>query len=175
MKLDRAGVVAPGELRAAEDAGRQALGELRRTLGLLRHGQPDLAPLPGIDAVEELVSRCRSAGVDVHLHCGELGELSPSMQLATYRVLQEALTNVVKHAGTVTAEVTLTRDDDVVEVVVRNGAGAAGAGGTGGHGLAGMRERVAMFGGTLDTGPDPAGGFRVVARLPVPLTSEATA
>jgi signal transduction histidine kinase len=172
MKLDRDGAAAPAELRAAEDTGRQALAELRRTLGLLRHGDAALEPLPGMDAVGELVTRCRAAGVDVRLELGDVGDLPPSVQLAAYRVLQEALTNVVKHAGAVVAEASVTRHGEVVEVVVRSAPGARTASTAGGHGITGMRERVAMFGGTLAVGPDASGGFRVLARLPVPASAE---
>jgi len=176
MKLDQAGAAPPPELRAAEETGRQALTELRRTLGLLRHGprDPELEPLPGLDSVSGLVARCRAAGVDVHFELGDLGELTTSAQLATYRVLQEALTNVVKHAGAVAAEARVTRRDDMVEVVVCNAPGPGGRVATlpGGHGLAGMRERVAMFGGDVQAGPDASGGFRVVARIPVPAGRE---
>jgi signal transduction histidine kinase len=172
MTLDRDGTAAPAELRATEDTGRQALAELRRTLGLLRHGDAALEPLPGMDAVGELVTRCRATGVDVRLELGDVGDLPPSVQLAAYRVLQEALTNVVKHAGAVVAEASVTRHGEVVEVVVRSAPGARTASTAGGHGITGMRERVAMFGGTLAVGPDASGGFRVLARLPVPASAE---
>jgi signal transduction histidine kinase len=168
MRLEQAGTPAPGELRSAEETGRQALTELRRTLGLLRHGTAALEPLPGIDGIDELVARCRAAGVDVRLAVGDLSDLPPSLQLAAYRIVQEALTNVVKHAGPVAAEVAVSRRDGVVEVCVHNAAGHQSSPVPGGHGLAGMKERVAMFGGTLAADAQDGGGFRVVARLPVP-------
>lgn len=165
MKL---GEAAPAELRSAEDTGRQALAELRRTLGLLRHSEGALQPLPDLSAVDELVSRCRAAGVEVHIDRDEVGELPPSVQLAAYRVLQEALTNVVKHAGAVSVEVSVRRTRDSLELAVRNDPGTpTSPTPRSGHGIAGMRERISMFGGTLQAGPDAAGGFLVLAQLPL--------
>ena len=156
-------------LAAIRDSGRQALGELRRLLGLLQEG-PDgapVAPQPGLGGLEELVSGARGAGLDVALHVdGDLAGLPPSTDLAAFRIVQEALTNALRHARTPTG-VRLDRRAAELTVEVRNrlAADQAFAGGAG-HGLAGMRERVRVFGGTLAAGPDD-GEFVVRAVLPI--------
>ena len=104
----------------------------------------------------------------MHLDRDEVGELPPSVQLATYRVLQEALTNVVKHAGAVSTDVSVKRTPDLLQLAVHNGAGTPTSPTSGsGLGIAGMRERISMFGGTLQAEPDTAGGFLVLARFPL--------
>jgi len=162
---------------AVEETGRQALDELRHLLGVLRPDreatgrdpQPDLADLGG------LASRVRAAGVDVTLEVeGVPRDLPARVQLSAYRIVQEALTNVIRHAGTgARAKVGLqcedTDDGQVLHVEVENdGGGSEPAPVThGGHGIVGMRERALLLGGDLEAGPTAAGGFRVMARLPM--------
>jgi signal transduction histidine kinase len=161
------------ELEATERTARQALGELRRMLGLLRADDEDLAlaPQPGIDDIGELVERSGGAGVTVALRVeGEARALAPGVDLAAYRIVQEALTNVIRHAGPARAEVAVRFGERELELEVTDngrGAGAARNGDGGGHGLVGMRERAALYGGSVDAGPEPDGGFAVRARLPI--------
>jgi signal transduction histidine kinase len=180
MRLVSDGVDVPPQLRAAEDTGRQAVAELRRTLGVMRaldeHGS--LQPVPDLAALPALAEQFEEAGLGVSLTIApdvDGPDLAASLQLAAYRIVQEALTNVVKHAGPVPVEVDVRRVQDALVVAVRNDPGTASATWPGGHGLAGMRERVAMFGGILDTGPTERGGFLVVARLPMSVLAGATA
>jgi signal transduction histidine kinase len=154
------------------DTGRTAMAETRRMLDVLRDdepGEPELAPQPGTARLERLVEDSRAAGVPAALTVeGEPVPLAPGLDLAVYRVAQEALTNVRKHAGPelTRAEVALTYRDREVEVrVTDDGRGSAGAA-AGGHGLVGMRERVAACGGTVHAGDRPGGGFEVVAVVP---------
>jgi signal transduction histidine kinase len=160
----------PGAKRAmgrVQTAGRQALGELERLLGLLRTGVEDaaLTPQPGVDALPALVAQVREAGIDVSLAVdGERLALAPSVDHSVYRIAQEALTNVLKHADAGHASVRLSYRGGALELVVTDdGAGAATA--NGGHGLAGMRERVTVYGGTLAAGPT-GDGWQVRATLP---------
>ncbi|AYN41738.1 two-component sensor histidine kinase [Streptomyces dangxiongensis] len=161
-------------LAHVREAGRSALNELRATVGLLRQcGDPEAPtePAPGLDRLEDLLTTFRSAGLPVRAAGADgAGGLPAAVDLAAYRIVQEALTNVQKHAGPgAGAEVSVVRAGPDVEVTVlddglgRPGAPEAG----GGHGLLGMRERVTALGGTLTTGPRPGGGFRVHAILPV--------
>ncbi|MFJ6511419.1 sensor histidine kinase [Streptomyces sp. NPDC091406] len=176
-------------LAHVRDASRSALNELRVTVGLLRQqGDPEAPtePAPGLAVLGELVTTFRNAGLPVEVACAEGGERLPAaVDLAAYRVIQEALTNVRKHAGAgARAEVSVVRVGATVEVtVLDNGRGSAGRRpGTGpgdsspgdgdgldsgGHGLVGMRERVTALGGALTAGPRYGGGFRVHAILPV--------
>ncbi|HEY9243789.1 MAG TPA: histidine kinase [Streptosporangiaceae bacterium] len=177
----RIGAAAPAEalaaLRAVEVTGRSALEELRRILGLLRDDetQPSLAPAPGIGDLGELAEVVRAAGTPVSLDVtGDVAALPPAAALTVYRIIQEALTNVVKHAGGAAARVRVAAGPDGVRVAVSNegrpgaaGAVAPDAAVAGQHGIVGMRERAAVFGGTLDATPVPGGGFRVTAFLPV--------
>jgi signal transduction histidine kinase len=157
-------------LRSIERTGRETLTELRRLLGVLR--APDhtaeLAPQPRLADVERLAEDLAGRGLVVTLHAeGQPRELPAGVDLTAYRVIQEALTNVVKHAGEARAEVRVRYGADALEIVVLDdGRGPNGDAG-GGHGLAGMRERVAMVGGALSTGPGEAGGYAVVASLPL--------
>jgi signal transduction histidine kinase len=171
MRLEVDGVRLPPELRAAEDTGREALGELRRTVGVLRETSSagSLAPVPDLGSLPDLVPPFAAVGLAVTLDVspGE-GPLPSSLQLAAYRIVQEGLTNVAKHAGGVPVTVSVRRVGQELVVAVQNSPGRAAHASAGGHGLAGMRERVMMFGGTLDAGPAGNGGFRLVARLPVP-------
>jgi signal transduction histidine kinase len=192
----------PGQATTAlgqiESTGRQALVEMRRLLGLLRDGDRDdaaLAPQPGLAHLESLAEAAREAGLPVEVEVeGEPRPLPAGVDLSAYRIVQEALTNSLKHAGPVRARVRVCYGREALEVQVsddgtglpvpaRGGAGLAvvrlrpggllevtnpvapAAGG--GNGLIGMRERVAMFGGSLEAGPRPGGGYRVAAHLPL--------
>jgi signal transduction histidine kinase len=157
-------------LAAIRDSGRQALGELRRLLGLLQE-DPDgapVAPQPGLAGLDELVTGARGAGLDVALRVdGDLAGLPPSTDLAAFRIVQEALTNALRHARTPTG-VRLARAPAELTVEIRNALAGEqpGFAGGAGHGLAGMRERVRVFGGTLVAGTD-GGEFVVRAVLPI--------
>ncbi|RJL20531.1 sensor histidine kinase [Bailinhaonella thermotolerans] len=155
-----------------EKAGRQAVQELRVMLGALRaEDAPGGEPGPGLARLDDLVARLRAVGLDVSVTVeGEPRELPPGLDLSAYRIVQEGLTNVVKHAGRTRARVRLAYAGDEVRLEIENeGAGepAADTGLDGGHGLAGMRERVALFGGTFSAAPREQGGFSVLARLPI--------
>jgi signal transduction histidine kinase len=156
--------------RQVSATGRQALAEMHRLLDVLRRdGQEPLrAPQPGIEQIDELVAQVRTAGLPTSLTVtGEPFTLSPTAQLAVYRVVQEALTNVLKHADSPdAARVRLCYRDPVVEVEVDdNGRGAPVRSSVDGHGLSGMAERAAMFDGRVEAGPRPGGGWRVRAEL----------
>ncbi len=157
-------------MEAIGTTGRQALAEMRRMLGVLREdGETTLAPQPGVDQLTELVEQIRSAGlpVDLTVH-GVPVELTTGLQLAVYRIVQEALTNARKHAGPgATAKVRLSYGDHTIEVRIRDDGRGSVPGDGRGHGLIGMRERVAVYGGSVRAEPVPGGGFEVVARLPV--------
>jgi signal transduction histidine kinase len=157
-------------LESVEQTGRGALTEMRRLLGMLRgDANEPLEPQPGLDDVPTLVGQLREAGLPVELHVdGERRELPLGIELSAYRIVQEALTNALKHAGDARTTVHVRYDPDSLELEIAdegsgNGAQAAG----GGHGLVGMRERVALFGGQFDARADPRGGFVVRVRLPV--------
>jgi signal transduction histidine kinase len=173
-------------LSSIESAGRSAVEEMHRLLGVLREGEPvdedieDRAPAPGLDQLEGLIGQARTAGPDATL--GIVGEPRPvpqSISVSLYRITQEALTNTVRHAGASRVDVRLRYLEAGVEVeVVDNGrgrsatansnglAGQARSASGGGMGHVGMRERVAMHGGQLEIGPRPEGGYRVRARFP---------
>jgi signal transduction histidine kinase len=164
-----AAAAALGDIRST---GQQALVELRRMLDLLRSEEADdggLAPQPGLADVERLVASARSAGLDVTLEVDDdAPQLPPALSLTAYRVVQESLTNALKHAGPAPVHVRVARSGPGVEVAVTDGGrGASSTVGTG-HGLIGMRERVALFGGTLDVRTAPGQGFAVRALLPAP-------
>jgi signal transduction histidine kinase len=168
-------------LTSIESTGRQALAEMRRLVGVMRHdgeARPEeaadaLAPQPGLADLDALVSRARDAGLEVELQVeGAPRPLAAGVDLSAYRIVQEALTNCLKHAGAAKAIVHLCYGREDLELqVLDDGRGVVGlrdAGReNGGHGLIGMRERVAVFGGNLDVGPRPGGGFKVDARLPL--------
>ncbi|MBW3606819.1 MAG: hypothetical protein KY463_00440 [Actinobacteria bacterium] len=160
------------ELSAVEQTARQALGEMRRMLGLLRTDDEGLAlaPQPGIEHVNRLVEQVREAGLSVELDVdGARRALPPGVDLAAYRIVQEALTNVLKHAGPARARVAVRFTDRELELAITDdGRGPGGDVNGGGHGLVGMRERVALYGGSLDAAPADAGGFAVRATLPIP-------
>jgi signal transduction histidine kinase len=170
-------------VQAIEQTGREALTEMRRALGVLRgdttaqpargHGSATTAPPPGLDDLPLLIQRAEQAGIRAELRTRLAADLPPGTALTVYRITQEALTNVIKHAGGGThCEVTITADPcgGVRIEVVDDGEGNAPvsdrAGLSGGHGLVGMRERVMMYGGTFEAGPRPGGGFAVSALLP---------
>jgi signal transduction histidine kinase len=165
-------------LAAIETTSRAALVEMRRLLGVLRTdgGDPaaELAPAPGLDDLPDLVEQVRTAGVATTLTVtGEPFTAGPGVDLSAYRIVQEALTNVIKHGGSAADVLVDYRPDGLlVQVTDRPAPGSGrpvavpGEGGGHGHGLIGMRERVTVYGGTFDAGPVPGGGFRVVARLP---------
>jgi signal transduction histidine kinase len=150
--------------RTAQDAMR----EMRRLVQVLREDGVDFAPQPTLAQAEQLVDDARLAGVDAELEVeGDRRDLPPAIDLAAYRIVQEGLTNVRKHAGPVAARVRLLYADNAVYVEVRNEPGAVTANGSGGgHGLPGMRERVRIFGGEVEAGPAPTGGYVLRARLP---------
>jgi signal transduction histidine kinase len=158
-------------LSSIEETSRAALGETRRLLGLLRDEDgarlaPELAPAPGLGDLEKLVARTAEAGVRVDLEVrGRRRDAPAGVGLAAYRIVQEALTNVVKHAGAAGARVVVAYEDDALAIEVTDD-GRGGLPGPPGHGIVGMRERVGLYGGDLDAGPLPGGGFRVAARLP---------
>ena len=157
-------------LLAIERTGREALAEMSRLLGVLRKEGEGLAvaPRPSLARVEALVRTVRDAGVPVELRVeGEAGRLPPGVDVSAYRVVQEALTNVVKHAGPARASVVVRYGDRVVEVEVTDDGSEPGNGKIAGYGLAGMRERVELHGGTLEAGSRSEGGFSVKARLPL--------
>jgi signal transduction histidine kinase len=164
-----------GTLEKIERSGRQALVEMRRLLGVLRQPgeqarQLELAPQPGMTDVPALVDGVRAAGLPVMLVVdGDLAGLPAAVEISAYRIVQEALTNVLKHAGKASAEVHLScgAAEVLIEVTDDGTSPQAGAEDGGGHGLVGMRERVALFGGELAAGPRPGGGFAVRARLPL--------
>jgi signal transduction histidine kinase len=156
-------------LLAVEETGRQALAEMRRLLGILRADadEPVLAPQPGLADVPRLAAAVREAGLPVELAVqGTHRPLPAGVELAAYRILQEALTNAIKHAGAARAQVTVRYAAEAVLLEVRDDGQAAYVDGQG-HGLIGMRERAALYGGELAAGPLPTGGFAVRARLPI--------
>jgi signal transduction histidine kinase len=163
-------------LGAIEATSRAALTELRRLLGVLRQDsepQASLSPVPGLADLDSLLAEVAKAGLAVKLQVhGTRASLPAGVDMSAYRIVQEALTNVVKHAGPARAQVVVGyHDRDVTVEILDDGRGAATSTGEGragtGHGLIGMRERVAAFGGDLEAGPGPDGGFRVAARLPL--------
>ena len=162
---------AESSLRAAERVGRDALAEIRRLLGVLDTADDPggLAPQPGLTDVPALLARARAAGITTELHVEGLPvAVSPALDLCAYRILQEALTNVLKHADAGCADVAVRWASDAVELEVSDdGRGErATSVGAGGHGLTGMRERARLHGGTLHVGPGARGGYLVRARLP---------
>jgi signal transduction histidine kinase len=158
-------------LLSVEATGRQALTEMRRLVGLLKEDtvMPMYAPLPSMKTLDVLVGTVREAGLPVDLSVeGEQQELAPGVDLAAYRVVQEALTNALKYAGPARAWVKVRwAVDQLVLQVENDGRNDANGQAAGGHGLVGMKERVAVVGGTLESGPRPGGGFVVRARIPI--------
>jgi signal transduction histidine kinase len=160
-------------VRIAANA-RSAMREMRQLLSVLReeHSDATLAPVPGLDRLAELASSTRLAGVPVALTVSDLPEVPETVSAAAYRIVQESLSNVIRHAPGASADVSVTFADQALRLEINNGATDVGSGqkpdpAPGGHGIHGMRERVRMLGGSLETGPRPEGGYRVAARLPV--------
>ncbi|MFI5959099.1 sensor histidine kinase [Cryptosporangium sp. NPDC051539] len=159
-------------MAAVEQAGRQTLDELRHLLGVLRPetGRNGFGPVPGLTDLPRLIEQVAAAGLDVRLDDGLRTELPTRVQLSAYRIVQEALTNVLKHRGPGTrADVRLTESggDVTIEIVDNAPPGPLRPQHSGGHGIIGMRERATLLGGTLEAGVRPEGGFRVVARFPI--------
>jgi signal transduction histidine kinase len=152
-----------------ERAGRTALAEMRRLLGAMRRDGDgvDLSPQPGLDRLESLADEVGRAGLPVRLHVeGEAGPLPRAVDLSAYRIVQEGLTNALKHAGASHADVTVRYETDELRLEVRDdGVGTASTDGLG-HGLVGIRERVKIYGGEMSAGAAPEGGFVLSARLP---------
>jgi signal transduction histidine kinase len=154
-----------------EDVGRAALTEMRRLLGMMHQADDDSgrAPQPTLRELDGLIARSRAAGLQVTLAVvGEPRELPPGKDLAAYRVVQEALTNAIKHAGSASTSVTVRWKPSALEleIVDRGGTAMNGTNGSG-HGLVGMEERMRLYDGSLRAGPTAGGGFEVVARLPL--------
>ncbi|MFK4104747.1 sensor histidine kinase [Streptomyces sp. NPDC019531] len=155
-------------LTTIKAASKEALGEVRQVLDTLRTpGDAPRAPAPGLDRLPELVSQAAGAGLTVEVE-GTAPPLPPGADLAAFRIVQEALTNVVRHSGSRHAHVRLAHDDGALRLRIDDDGPATGAdAGGSGNGLAGMRERAAALGGTIEAGPRPDGGFRVLAVLPL--------
>jgi signal transduction histidine kinase len=157
---------------AVEASGRAALSELRHVMGLLSASDEDerpdgLEPQPGLGQLGALVERVRAAGITVSVAVSPPpGPLPPGVDLTAYRVVQEALTNTLKHADGAAASVAIGHDGEWLEIEVTDTGGTPGAGGGAGRGLIGLRERLAVYGGTLETGRRLGGGFRLKARIP---------
>ena len=159
-------------VNAVRRTAREAMSEMRRLLGVLRADETRYSPTPGLSRLDDLVEEVRTAGVPVELaEHGERAQLTPGVDLVAYRVVQESLTNVRKHAPDAATTVTLTYRPRELEVEIANAASSSrpstnGQRG-GGHGVIGMRERVALFGGRFQAAPTDEGGFRVHALLPL--------
>ena len=155
-------------LREIESTGRSALGELRRLLGAVRGEEAEFALPPGLDQLDALVGQMRSAGLEVSVMVEGTPRILPAaIDLSAYRVVQEALTNTLKHAHATRVGVELRFTDGALDIAVRDDGRGNGSGGGTGRGLIGMRERVVTYGGTLQAGPAPGGGFAVAARFPL--------
>jgi signal transduction histidine kinase len=157
-------------LLIVEQTGREALAEMRRMVGVLRRPEeaPALAPQPSLEHLDKLVEQAREAGLPVELRIeGDPLPLPAGLDLTAYRLVQEGLTNALKHARAQHAEVLVHYSDGHVELTVSDDGRGAGDRDGGGHGLVGMRERVTVYGGELEAGPRPEGGYRLRARLPV--------
>jgi signal transduction histidine kinase len=172
--LDTAPDQARSALTSIESAGRSGMAEMRRLLGLLTTTEEDAGttPQPTLKQIPDLVARVRDAGLEVDLTVeGTVRDLQPGLELTGYRVVQEAMTNILKHAGTTTVEVRVDYQPHCLDIEVRDRGSASTHTRTterGGHGLVGMRERVGLYGGSLRTGPRSDGqGFAVHASLPV--------
>jgi signal transduction histidine kinase len=174
--MDRDPLRAESALRSVERAGREALAEMRRLLGVLADGQDlrALAPQPGLEDLPELVSSTRAAGLNASMRVdGDPVAVTQGLSLCAYRVVQEALMNTLKHAGPTQAEVHVRWCEDALELRVSDTGRVAARGvgepvaGSSGHGIAGMRERAALHGGSVEAGSAPDGGFVVRATIPL--------
>jgi signal transduction histidine kinase len=157
-------------LLVVEQTGREALAEMRRMVGVLRRPEeaPALAPQPGLEHLDKLVAHTRERGLPVELRIEGRPETLPAgVDLTAYRLVQEGLTNAIKHARAQHAEVVVRYEDGQVELTVTDDGSGDGGGDSGGHGLVGMRERVSVYGGVLEAGPQAGGGYRLRARLPL--------
>jgi signal transduction histidine kinase len=157
-------------LMVVEQTGREALAEMRRMVGVLRRPEeaPALAPQPSLEHLDQLVANTREAGLPVEIRIeGKPKPLPAGVDTTAYRIVQEALTNAVKHANADRAEVVVRYGNGTVEVIVSDDGRGDGDGGGSGHGLVGIRERVTVYGGELEAGPQAGGGFRLRATLPV--------
>jgi signal transduction histidine kinase len=164
---ERAGVA----LHSIQGLGREALGEMRRMLGIIRadNGGAPAAPQPRLADIPALIDRTRDSGLSVELVIeGTPSDLAPGIELSAYRIIQEALTNVLKHAASASVQVRLGYSEHQLEVQISDDSEGAAATDDGtGHGLIGMRERVEFFGGDFAAGPRSGGGFGVAARFPI--------
>jgi signal transduction histidine kinase len=170
-RLDRDPGQAHTALRAIKDTSGEALADLRAALGVLRgDAAAPVRPAGGLADLGDLAAGLRAAGIRVELRVGDLADVPAAVQAAGYRIVQEALTNALRHAGASSVRVTVAREDGDVRVEVDDdGAGEAAANGHGagpGNGLRGMRERAEALGGTVESGPAGGGGWRVLARFP---------
>jgi signal transduction histidine kinase len=169
--IDESPEIAKSALSTIETTSRRALDEMRRLLSVLRDEDGNgaaLAPTPSLRELDGLVAATAGAGVAVEVRTeGSATSLPTGLDLCAYRIVQEALTNVRKHARATRATVVVEYRPDAVSLSVTDDGPAAARAAAGGHGLVGMRERVALYGGTLDAGPGPSGGFRVAAVLPL--------
>jgi len=167
-------------MHSVETTGRDALADMRRMLGVLRNDEPtglsgengEMTPQPSLEDLGTIITHCNDAGTPTELSIsGDLRQLAPGLELAAFRTVQEALTNVVKHGGeSATASVALHFDAAELHIAVRDTGRGAVSGLThtgGGHGLIGMRERIEIYDGHLATGPRPGGGYEVIAALPI--------
>jgi signal transduction histidine kinase len=157
-------------LLIVEQTGREALAEMRRMVGVLRRPEeaPALAPQPSLEHLERLIESAREAGLPVDLRVkGEAVQLPAGVDLTAYRLVQEGLTNALKHAEASSAKVLVNYAEGHIELTVSDDGRGVGNGDGGGHGLVGMRERVSVYGGELDAGPRPGGGYELRAKLPL--------
>ncbi len=158
------------DLEAMEDTAREAMSELRRLFGVLRPRDeaPARAPQPGLADLDRLADNVRATGLAVHLtRAGVDGQLPPGVDLAAFRIVQEALTNALKHARASAVFVRIDRSPSSIDLVVEDDGRGINGRGSGGNGLVGIKERAALYGGELQVGSSPHGGVRVSARLPV--------
>lgn len=164
-------------LRSIEQIGREALAEMRRMLGVMPRGgddqPPELTPQPGLAHLDRLIAEVRNAGLSVTLHVvGERPAMPVGIDLSAYRIVQEGLANALRHANCAHADVTVRYAGDGIEVeIADDGSAVNGSGRSEGECLAGMRERVGLYGGKLETGPRAGGGCVVRAQLPVEMTA----
>jgi signal transduction histidine kinase len=156
-------------LQDVEHVGRAALGEVRRLLGALAgESDAELAPQPGLDQLEALVDKVRGTGLAVVVHVeGEPVELPRALDLSAYRIIQEGLTNVLKHASATRADVRVMYGRDDLTVEVRDDGSGSSGGDRAGRGLVGVGERVKIYGGSMSAGQAPEGGFVLTARLSI--------
>jgi len=181
MRLSTGTKGAEASLLAAEEAGRQTLDDLRRLLGVLRADEEDdndslgrdpQPPLPGLSQLGALVAQTREAGVHVEVEVeGDPVELPAGIDLTAYRIVQESLTNILKHSRPARTTVRLIYRPESLLLEITDDGAHAPANGVNGHGLVGIKERVSLFGGTVRIGPVPDGGWSVHAELPLPLLS----